>query len=436
VAYQSFVSQDLVKIIAFESVDTASDLTARLRTFQKINNLIVYNGEKKGVFYYTKNDYVPSNRSFEKWDKYSEFKDKTYITLTSLNYLKKDYGYVYIDVSTLNIDEALSNYKQQGVAFVFALVVASVLLTLLFNYFVSTPILILISALKYIGKTGDFSSLVDVKRNDEIGKLFTGFNEMQKAIQTANEELNDQKFALDEHSIVAITDVKGDITFVNKKFIEISGYTRDELVGKNHRIINSGYHSTEFFKDMYEVISGGQVWHGELCNKAKDGSLYWVDTTIIPLMLTSGKPKSYISIRTDISELKAVQKEAEYLSQHDVLTGLPNRSQVEFHLNRAIERSKRNNTSLALVFIDLNKFKVINDTLGHDVGDEVLIIVSNKFKASFRSVDFLARHGGDEFVAIVEGITDEINLSHLLSKVITSIEEPMLIDNKPLYSQT
>jgi PAS domain S-box-containing protein len=146
---------------------------------------------------------------------------------------------------------------------------------------------------------------METNRQQSLNGLTSLELELKKSIQ----ELMDIKFALDESSIVAITDSRGTITYVNEQFIQISKYKKEELIGQDHRILNSGKHSAEFFKVMWRTIGSGNVWKGEICNSAKDGTPYWVDTTIVPFMNDKGKPYQYLAIRYEITERKRVEQE-------------------------------------------------------------------------------------------------------------------------------
>jgi PAS domain S-box-containing protein len=160
----------------------------------------------------------------------------------------------------------------------------------------------------FAGKDGKPQQYVAIRADiTERKRAEEALRETLASNKVALKDLADQKFALDQHAIVATTDVQGTITYVNDKFCAISKYSRQELVGQNHRILNSGHHSKEFFQQMYHTIANGQVWRDEICNRAKDGSIYWVDTTVVPFLDAYGKPRQYMAIRADITERKLAE---------------------------------------------------------------------------------------------------------------------------------
>lgn len=227
----------------------------------------------------------------------------------------------------------------------------------------------------------------------------------EKATKRALDELNYQKHALDKHAIVAMTDARGTITYVNDKFCTISGYSQEELIGQDHKIVNSGYHPQGFFKEMYRTIAKGDTWSNEICNRSKNGTLYWVQTTVVPFIGENGKPTRYIAVRTDITSRKAVEKNNSYLAFYDSLTNLPNRRLLTDRLHQAILASSRNGNVGAVLFLDLDHFKTLNDSLGHDIGDLLLQQFAKCLLSSVRATDTVARLGGDEFVVLLEALS-------------------------------
>ena len=235
------------------------------------------------------------------------------------------------------------------------------------------------------------------------------------------------------HDAVMITDLNGRLTAVNNAFCEITGYGRIDVLGRSPKIIASGRHGEDFFKQMWRQLREQGHWKGEIWNRRKSGEVFpqWLDLSVV--CDDQGEPNHYVAVATDISLLKRSEAELEHLAHHDTLTGLPNRLLASTRLEHAIDAADRKRTQVAVLFIDLDGFKPINDSLGHASGDALLRKVAERLKSKVRASDTLARLGGDEFLVIAEDLHIRHDLEQVASKLRKALELPFYIDNHEIF---
>jgi len=348
-----------------------------------------------------------------------------------------------------------------------------------------------------------------------LAKVFLSLEATSTRLRESIQALDFRQFAIDQHAIVSVTNLQGKITYANDRFCEVSQYSRAELLGKNHNILKSGEHDDAFYRDIWRTISRGDVWHGVMCNKAKNGSLYWLDSTLLARLDSSGRIAEYIAIRTDVSakvlaerdigwlarlpeenpdpvmrldqnanilyantaakkmldlcredkgscredvlrlnvakvleysrveeqmftagghefsltlapvvdanyvnvyardvtEKRAAERLLNFQASHDQLTGLANRHHFEKILDEVVEAARLEEAASMLLYMDLDQFKVVNDTCGHVAGDELLRQLGSCLSNNVRDQDVLARLGGDEFALLLRNCDREHGMS-------------------------
>jgi len=238
--------------------------------------------------------------------------------------------------------------------------------------------------------------------------------------------LNEYKKAVDISNIVSKSNTKGIITYVNDKFCEISGYNKSELIGKPHSVVRHPMMPNSVFKDLWDTIKSKRAWHGVITNMKKDGRKYVVDSTVIPILDVDGDIVEYIAIRHDVTEFEETKEQLTTLNMAmknkvdelytmtasleedatiDSLTGAFNRAKFEKFFDYEIEKAQMRRNVLSMIILDIDHFKMVNDTYGHHVGDEVLRGMSSLISKNLKRVDIFARWGGEEFVILLPGTT-------------------------------
>ena len=231
---------------------------------------------------------------------------------------------------------------------------------------------------------------------------------------------------------ITITDGDGKILDVNAAFTQITGYSRDEVLGQNPRILNSGRQPPEYYAGMWQSLQEKGHWTGEIWNRRKNGEVYAEMLSITAVDNAATGTRHYVGLFTDISDIKAHQQQLEHIAQYDILTDLPNRMLFADRLQQAMAQAQRRNNQVAVVYLDLDGFKAINDRHGHSVGDTLLIAVAQRIKAVLREGDTLARLGGDEFAAILVDLDNGKECLPVLKRMLHAAADPVAVDDSLL----
>ncbi len=231
---------------------------------------------------------------------------------------------------------------------------------------------------------------------------------------------------------IAITNVEGMIIEVNDAFSRISGYSREEVVGQNSRILSSGFHGADFYAVMWNALMEYGHWSGEIVNRRKNGEVYTEMLTINAVRDQQGKIQHYVALFSDITAQKEHEKRLEHIAHYDALTGLPNRVLLADRLHQAMTHSQRRGNPLAVAYLDLDGFKLVNDTHGHDMGDRLLMTLASRMKEIMREGDTIARLGGDEFVMVISDLNDAKDSLTLITRLLGAAAQPVHVGSRIL----
>lgn len=231
---------------------------------------------------------------------------------------------------------------------------------------------------------------------------------------------------------VMVTDTQGRITSVNRAFSEITGFSADEAIGHTPKIIKSGVHTPHFYEEFWRALRDARRWTGEIWNRRKNGEVYPQWGSVTAILDATGEVRNYVAVFSDISKAKQAEEKLYHLANHDSLTGLPNRMRFTEQLTKTLDRNRRTGTGLAVAFIDLDRFKMINDTLGHAIGDVYLKIVAERLVAATRKQDTLARWGGDEFVLLLEELSDRQAIADAMKRLLEQLGQPIYLEGHEL----
>lgn len=292
--------------------------------------------------------------------------------------------------------------------------------------------------IRHLGVTDDQGKLLGLITYADILESieYAYIQDLQNALRQRDESLDasNQRLRLAEkvfettYEGIMVTNSASEIESVNPAFTDITGYQADEVIGQRPSVLSSGRHGPEFYREMFAALAQRGGWQGEVWNRRKNGEVYPEWLSISTVRNKDGEVTNYVAIFSDITERKASEEHVRHLAHHDVLTGLPNRILLAERLEHALPHANRAGTNVAVMFLDLDRFKLVNDTLGHSVGDELLKAVAKRLVNCVREDDTVARLGGDEFVIVLEDVRHSQDVARVAEKIIDALSQPLALD--------
>ena len=314
------------------------------------------------------------------------------------------------------------------------LVIISLFVRVVIERNISRPIKNLQNAMTEIRQDMNLSRRADVDaKNPDVGEMTQNFNLLVEKLERANERLQlFVKMFDNSNEAILITDAQQKIIAVNPAFYLVTQFSEEEVIGKKPGILSSGRQDAKFYEAMWKSINGTGMWQGEIWNRRKSGEIFPEWLSIGTVKNSQGEVLNYVALFSDISRRKEAEAQIEYLAHYDALTNLPNRALFADRLKHALVTASRNQKKTALLFLDLDKFKSVNDTMGHLAGDLLLQSIADRLKSCVRESDTICRQGGDEFMILLTEIGGAEDAELVAHKIVGAMVEPHQIGNRAL----